>query len=79
LTALTVFELAHPGCQALFLFDNATSHCAYAEDELKASRMNKEWGGGQPHMRDGYYYKPSGTKVIQKMSFAHNSEVPKQM
>lgn len=50
LTAITVFEAAYPNCQVLFLFDNATSHSAYAEDALRVGRMHKKWGEKQPHM-----------------------------
>jgi len=31
---IPVFESALPDCQALFLFDNATSHSAYSNDTL---------------------------------------------
>lgn len=44
-TAINIFEATAPGCQALFLFDNATSHSAFADDALRAKRMNKGWGG----------------------------------
>ncbi|RPA85772.1 hypothetical protein BJ508DRAFT_198382, partial [Ascobolus immersus RN42] len=49
---LPMLELVHPGCQYLFLFDNATNHCSYAEDALVARRMNWGPGGSQPLMRD---------------------------
>ena len=32
--AIPVFEAEFPGCQALFMLDNATSHCRYANDAL---------------------------------------------
>ena len=51
--AIPVFETAFPGCQALFLFDNATSHAAYSKDALRASSMNLRPGGGQAHLRPG--------------------------
>jgi hypothetical protein len=37
--ALPLFELLHPGCKAVFLFDNSCNHRAYADDALVASRM----------------------------------------
>lgn len=55
LTAITIFEAAHPGCCSLFLFDNATSHSAFASNALRGTKMNKELGGAQPHMRDEWY------------------------
>ena len=35
----------HPGEIGVFAFDNATSHAAYAEDALIASKMNLKSGG----------------------------------
>ncbi|KAG0639784.1 hypothetical protein HOY80DRAFT_1072166 [Tuber brumale] len=35
--AIPIFEWVFPGCQALFLFDNATSHSAFADDALQKS------------------------------------------
>ena len=44
--AIPLFELLHPGCVAVFLFDNSSNHGAYAKDALVASRMTlneKPW------------------------------------
>ena len=49
--AILIFESAFPQCQALFLFDNATSHAAYASDALLARSMNLHPGGQQSIMR----------------------------
>ncbi|RPA95111.1 hypothetical protein L873DRAFT_1846142 [Choiromyces venosus 120613-1] len=38
--AILAFEAEFPGCQALFLFDNAKNHCKYAENILWVSKMN---------------------------------------
>ena len=38
--AIPIFEVTHPGCIALFAFDNATSHAAFADDALVASKVN---------------------------------------
>ena len=51
--AIPIFESAFPGCQALFLFDNATSHSAYTADALRASSMNLRPGGAQQPLRSG--------------------------
>ncbi|RPA98875.1 hypothetical protein L873DRAFT_1685928, partial [Choiromyces venosus 120613-1] len=37
---ISLFHSAFPECQALFLFDNATSHTAYASDTLLAHSIN---------------------------------------
>jgi hypothetical protein len=44
LTAVNILEAAYTGYEPLFLFDNATSHNAFAEDALRANRMNKGLG-----------------------------------
>ena len=40
-SAIPIFEAAHPGCQALFVFDQSSAHAALPEDALKAFEMNK--------------------------------------
>jgi len=45
--AIPIFETAFSGCQALFLFDNATSHAAFASDALRAKSMSLRPGGTQ--------------------------------
>ncbi|RPA92227.1 hypothetical protein L873DRAFT_1847855 [Choiromyces venosus 120613-1] len=62
--AIPIFEVAFPGCQALFLFDNATSHSTYTKDALRASAMNLRLGGGQAQLRPGIN---SLTREIQLM------------
>lgn len=37
--AIPLFNMLHPGCTAVFLFDNSSNHSAYADDALVASRM----------------------------------------
>jgi hypothetical protein len=43
--AITVFEILHPGCKGLFLFDSSTGHSKMAEDALLAQNMNSGPGG----------------------------------
>lgn len=43
--AIPAFEEGFPGCQVLFMFDNAKSHIKYVEDALRVSKMNLEDGG----------------------------------
>lgn len=69
-----MFEAAYPGTQALFLFDNAISHSAYAIDALRVSKMNKGKGGKQPCMKVGYYTDEKGNRVIQQMTVEHTNE-----
>jgi hypothetical protein len=52
--AVPIFKRAFPDCEALFAFDNASNHCAFAADALVASKMNLLPGGKQPLLRDGF-------------------------
>jgi len=54
--AIPVFEKEYgKECKACFLFDNSSNHGVFAEDALRAERMNLNCGGKQPLMRDGWY------------------------
>ncbi|RPA93896.1 hypothetical protein L873DRAFT_1846931 [Choiromyces venosus 120613-1] len=53
--AIPIFESAFPGCQGLFLFDNAPSHAAFAPDALLAKKMNLRPGGEQSILCPGIY------------------------
>jgi len=46
-TAITIFEEAHPGCVALFIFDQSSAHASLGPDALRAFDMNKTNGGKQ--------------------------------
>lgn len=53
--AIKLFERIYPTAQALFMFDNATTHQKRATDSLSALHMPKSckiWRPGQPLMRD---------------------------
>lgn len=66
--AIPIFEATYPECQAVFFFDNATGHSAYALDALRASVMNLSPAGRQPLMRDGFFSTSTGIQ-IQSMNF----------
>jgi hypothetical protein len=63
--AIPVFEEAHPGCKALYIFDQSSAHAALVPDALKAFEMNKSNGGEQRWKR-----KPSfrNSTHFQKMT-----------
>ena len=67
--AIPIFSLAFPKHQAIFFFDNASNHAAFASDALNAYRMNLGPGGKQPKMRDGWFGNPS---IPQSMQFPDN-------
>ena len=50
--AIPVFKAAHPGCQALFIFDQSSAHASLPPDALKAFEMNKSNGGKQWRQKD---------------------------
>ncbi|KAF9007327.1 hypothetical protein BDZ89DRAFT_1231838 [Hymenopellis radicata] len=50
--AIKIFEKAHPNCQALFVFDNSSSHAALGSDALHAFEMNMSNGGKQRFQKD---------------------------
>jgi hypothetical protein len=66
-----VFEILHPGCTALFAFDNSQNHRAMAPDALVAKRLNLSDGGTKvPHLRPGGGYIKDGVKVQHDMQYA---------
>lgn len=70
---IPIFERIHgAGYQALFLIDNSQGHGVYAEDVLRASRMNFKPGGKQARMRDGWFWDSAGMKTVQSMVFPAN-------
>lgn len=50
--AIPVFKEAHPGCQALFIFDQSSAHAALSPNALKAFEINKSNGGAQWRQKD---------------------------
>ena len=65
----TLFDILHPGCAALFAFDNSQNHRAMAPDALVANRLNLSDGGSKvPHMRKGWFER-NGEIVQQEMKF----------
>jgi hypothetical protein len=56
--AIDIFDRMYPDAQALFLFDNATTHQKRAADALSAKHMPKSckiWRPGQLRMRDATF------------------------
>ena len=75
--AIPVFDEAHPGCQALFIFDQSSAHAALPPDALKAFEMNKSNGGAQRRQKDTIIPNsnpfPEYRRRVQKMT-TENSE-----
>ena len=69
--AITVFEILHPGCKGLFLFDNSTGHSKMAEDALLAQNMNSGPGGKHVSKQRGTMWTGSdGIEHQQSFVFA---------
>ena len=71
--AIPTFEAQFPGMQALFAFDNATSHAAFADDALCANRMNLAPGGKQHLMRQTTW----GNGIYQELVFPEDHAIKK--
>ena len=72
-----------PHCEYLFLFDHSNGHDRQREDALNPNKMNKEWGGSQPKMRDtkieveAPFDAPKYPKgSTQSLVFQHDDEGP---
>ena len=51
-TAIEIFNEAHPNCVALFIFDQSSAHASLGPGALHAWNMNKGNGGKQPIQKD---------------------------
>jgi hypothetical protein len=49
---ISIFEEPHPGCCALFIFDQSSAHTSLGPDVLCAFDMNKSNGGKQQKQKD---------------------------
>jgi hypothetical protein len=61
---IPIFNLAFPGCRALFIFDNATLHCSYKDDALRARNVNLYPGGKQALMRPGWDHRTGREQLM---------------
>ena len=67
--AIPIFKILHPGCDALFIFDNSSGHLAYAPDALVANRLNLNDGGvNVKQMRPGLFIAENGEEIVQEMT-----------
>jgi hypothetical protein len=77
--AIPIFELSFPGCQGIFLFDNARNHKSFAPDALRAPMMNLNPGGDAPIMRDGWFRQADGTICAQTMNISPHPSIPEKL
>lgn len=64
--ALPTVEALYPGCQAIFMFDNAKSHAIFAKEAFRVNQTSKGTGGTQLFIREGWYER-EGIKYSQPM------------
>ncbi|KAI5849700.1 hypothetical protein BZA05DRAFT_401211 [Tricharina praecox] len=64
------FEQRYSDHQASFFFDNATNHAAYAEDVLRAERLNLGPRGTQPLLRSGCNLRTQQPQSMQESRWA---------
>ena len=74
--AITMFEILHPGCKGLFLFDNSTGHAKMADDALLAQSMNAKPGGKLvSKQRETSWTDSSGVMHTQSFVFKSGDEL----
>jgi len=61
--AIDIFELKHPGCVGVFVFDQSSAHNSHGEGALNAFDMNLGPGGAVGPQNDTYYPPETATKV----------------
>jgi hypothetical protein len=66
---LVIFDILHPTCIALVVYDNSGNHHAFADDALVANRLNLSDGGKNvKRTRDGWYF-CQGVRVNHPMEY----------
>lgn len=66
--AMPIFNIIHPGCDGLFLFDNSQNHRSLPPDALRASALNLSDGGKNVQkQRPGWFIDDNGIRVTQSM------------
>src|SRR5258707_13639155 len=68
---ITIFGEAHPDCQALFIFDQSSTHQSLGPDALVAFEMNKSNGGRQ--------WKQHNTTILCNSPAVHMWGKPQKM
>ena len=66
--AMPIFQILHPGCDGLFLFDNSQNHRSLPPDALRASILNLSDGAKNvKKQRPGWFIDNNGIRVTQDM------------
>ena len=71
---INVFERTHPECVTIFAFDNATSHTAFVENALVASKMNLGPGESVPKMQNTTWSGGRQSMIIEEDYFVYDKK-----
>ena len=76
--ALSIFEEAHPGCCALFIFDQSSAHASLRPNAICAFDMNRSNGGKQQKLKDTMIFMSNPDSrhrgLIQKMTLDNGEQ-----
>ncbi|CAG8662615.1 17121_t:CDS:2 [Cetraspora pellucida] len=72
--AVKIFKRMHLECVSMFVFDNATSHKAFAEDALVASKMNLGLGRSVLKIQDTMWSGSHQSIIIEEDHFIYNKK-----
>ena len=74
---IPIFNVLHPGCEALFMFDNSQNHHAMESDALVAERLNLGDGGkNTPTLRQGWYLDAEGNRITHVLQHPPQGTTP---
>lgn len=74
--AIKIAEKVHPGCQALFVFDNSSAHASLGPDALNAFDMNKSNGGAQRQQKDTVIPNSSSVPAVHMRGKPQSMRMP---
>ncbi|CAG8476073.1 11974_t:CDS:2 [Racocetra fulgida] len=76
--AIDILEIAIPDTMLVFGFDNSSSHRAFAEDALVASRMNVGFGGKQSKMRPSRFSDSTSQEIVFSLNHQNKKKEDNQ-
>ncbi len=69
---IRIFDFKFPDAVGVFIFDCSSAHESFAEDALRAQKMNRNPGGQQPKMHDTVIPTGPFAGQVQTMSFPND-------
>ena len=71
---LTIFEILHPECVAVFSFDISSKHHKYAPDALRANGLKKSDGRRSVSLIRPGWFTTDGNRVVQPVKIEINGQ-----